>query len=169
MRCSLAKTLAGWATDKPGAPCVRASLPLSPGTFRVGMNARTGRRMELLSVTIPDRSHSSMETLCAKASFHQSVRPLSGARFGREPETWGFMATKPNTESWLNMGKDHTIPGTKGQHNSGKICGTMLSGLFPQSSQIYFSWSSFPWDSSQDAPRCSVTKVEACQLHRPRS
>lgn len=36
--------------------------------------------MELLSVTIPDRSRSSMETLCAKASFHQSVRPLSGAR-----------------------------------------------------------------------------------------
>lgn len=134
----------GWATDKPGAPCVHAEPPTVSGTFRVGMKAHTGHRMELLSVTVPDRSHSFMETLCAKASFHQSVQLLSGARFGREPETWGFMATKPNTESWLNMGKDQTIPGTKGQHNSGKICCTMLSGLFPRGSQIYFSWSSFP-------------------------
>lgn len=48
-----------------------------------------------------------METFHANASFYQSLQPPSWARFARKPETWGFMAPKPNTD--LGPEREKTI------------------------------------------------------------
>lgn len=94
--------------------------------------------MALRPVTIPDRSHPSMETFYANASFYQSLQLLSWVRFG--------VLWHPN--QILNYGqngeKNHKTPATKGQ-NTTRGEETMPSQLPPQGSWVYFSYSVFLW------------------------
>lgn len=89
---------------------------------------------------------------------------------GHDSETWDLTATKPNIGSWSNMEGEPTVPGTEDNTTRGKYA--VLSGLFPQTSRIYFSFSLGQFSGSSKVLSYKGREPSSCtnrEANNPRS
>lgn len=92
---------------------------------------------------------------------------LYGLRLGQDAEPWDHLATKPNMDSRSNVEGKYSISGA--EDNTTGENRQCFQGDFLRVSDLFSLLFFPPQDNSQEAARCSVTKVETSQLHKPKS